>query len=114
MATAIGSGSGTSPISIPSAHLQGQGAASDSLASSLSNNNGETNEGILIQEVEVEVDTVDGEEGNAVGHVDSLAGDESSKRSLRDKLRRTLSKKQANAGEWRPWMSLLNESTNFF
>lgn len=50
-------------------------------------------EGILVPEPEVEVEIV---QGNAVGHVDGVAGavgDEEAKKSLRDQLRRTLSQK---------------------
>jgi hypothetical protein len=88
----------TSPIAIPSAPPTNQ--ASESLASSLSN--ADVNEGILIQDVEVEVDTTDGEGGSAVGQLDSMATDEDSKRSLRDKLRETLSKRHQSPSEFRP------------
>ncbi|KAH9850115.1 trafficking protein Mon1-domain-containing protein [Lenzites betulinus] len=53
-------------------------------------------EGILIQEPDADVDTIDGEQGNATGLVDSNANDEDSKKTLRDQLRRTLSKKESN------------------
>ncbi|KAI0823924.1 trafficking protein Mon1-domain-containing protein [Trametes gibbosa] len=52
-------------------------------------------EGILVQEPDVEVDTIDGEQGNATGLMDSPANDEDSKKNLRDQLRRTLSKKES-------------------
>ena len=56
-------------------------------------------EGILVQEAEADVDTVDDDdEGNAVGYI---AADPESKQNLRDQLRRTLSKRQSNAGELR-------------
>jgi hypothetical protein len=63
----------------------------DSSASSVDNV-----EGILVQENDVDVDTIDDEEGNAVGYI---AADPESKQNLRDQLRRTLSKRQSNAGE---------------
>lgn len=56
-------------------------------------------EGILIREPDAEVDTIDGEQGNASGLVDSRAGDEDSKKNLRDQLRRTLSKKESFTGK---------------
>lgn len=56
-------------------------------------------EGILIREPDAEVDTIDGEQGNASGLVDSRAGDENSKKNLRDQLRRTLSKKESFTGK---------------
>ncbi|KAI0354891.1 DUF254-domain-containing protein [Trametes cingulata] len=52
-------------------------------------------EGILIQEPDAEVEIIDGDQGNASGLVESRAGDEESKRNLRDQLRRTLSKKES-------------------
>jgi vacuolar fusion protein MON1 len=63
----------------------------DSSASSVDNV-----EGILVQEADTDVDTVDDEEGNAVGYI---AADPESKQNLRDQLRRTLSKRQSNTGE---------------
>jgi hypothetical protein len=63
----------------------------NSSASSVSNL--DTSEGILIQETEVEVDT---NEEEALGSIDHPAGDDASKKTLRDKLRRTLSE---NSGE---------------
>ncbi|KAH9891571.1 trafficking protein Mon1-domain-containing protein [Cubamyces lactineus] len=52
-------------------------------------------EGILVKEPDVEVETIDGEQGNASGSLDSCARDEESKKHLRDQLRRTLSKKES-------------------
>lgn len=54
-------------------------------------------DGILVQGVDAEVDTVDGDDGNAIGYV---VADEGSKKNLRDQLRQTLSKRQPNAGEY--------------
>jgi hypothetical protein len=45
--------------------------------------------GILVQEVDAEVDTIDGEEGNASGRIQNPNG-EDSKKLLRESLRRTL------------------------
>jgi vacuolar fusion protein MON1 len=55
-------------------------------------------EGILVQEADADVDTIDDEDGNAVGYI---TADPGSKQNLRDQLRRTLSKPQSNAGELR-------------
>ena len=55
-------------------------------------------EGILVQEPDAEVDIIGGEQGNASGIVESRAGNEESKKSLRDQLRRTLSKKESFTG----------------
>ncbi|TBU27209.1 trafficking protein Mon1-domain-containing protein [Dichomitus squalens] len=53
-------------------------------------------EGVIFQEPDVEVDLIDGEQGSAAGMVESRAGNEESKRNLRDQLRRTLSKKESS------------------
>lgn len=55
-------------------------------------------EGILVQEPDAEVDIISGEQGNADGLVESSAGNEESKKNLRDQLRRTLSKKESFTG----------------
>lgn len=55
-------------------------------------------EGILIQEPDAEVDLVDGEQGNASGIVESRAGNEESKKNLREQLRRTLNRKESLPG----------------
>nr|AHC00625.1 sand family protein [Ganoderma lucidum] len=52
-------------------------------------------EGILVQEQDTDVDIMDGEQGSATGLVESPAGNEDSKKSLREQLRRTLSKKES-------------------
>ncbi|KAM5533422.1 hypothetical protein V8D89_012860 [Ganoderma adspersum] len=52
-------------------------------------------EGILVQEQDADVDIIDGEQGSAAGLVQSPAGNEASKKSLREQLRRTLSKKES-------------------
>ena len=54
-------------------------------------------EGILVQEPDADLDTVDDEDGNAVGYI----ADPGSKQNLRDQLRRTLSKRPSNAGQLR-------------
>ena len=51
-----------------------------------------------MQEPDAEVDIIDGEQGNASGLVEFRAGNEESKKNLRDQLRRTLSKKESFAG----------------
>ncbi|KAK7690019.1 hypothetical protein QCA50_006663 [Cerrena zonata] len=60
--------------------------------------NSERAEGILIQEPEVEVETIDGERGTVSGHMESSASDEDTKRNLREHLRRTLTE-QEGSGE---------------
>lgn len=55
-------------------------------------------EGILVQDTDADVDVIDGEEGNATGVVESHAGNEESKKNLREQLRRTLSKKESFGG----------------
>lgn len=69
--------------------------ALDSTASSVVNL--DLNEGILIQDVDAETDTADGEEINVMGIVHST--DEASKKSLRDQLRRTLSNRPSRLGK---------------
>ncbi|KAI0781961.1 trafficking protein Mon1-domain-containing protein [Abortiporus biennis] len=61
-------------------------------SSSSSTTNPESMEGILVQDPDAEVDTVDGEEGTATGRVENIS-DEEAKRNLRDHLRRTLSER---------------------
>ena len=56
-------------------------------------------EGILFQEPDAEFDIIDGEQGSAAGLVESQAGNEESKKNLRDQLRRTLSKKESFTGK---------------
>ena len=50
-------------------------------------------DGILVHDVDAEVDTTTSEETTAVGLINDIA-DEESRKSLRDQLRRTLSKKE--------------------
>lgn len=52
-------------------------------------------EGILVPDADAEVDVIDGEVGTAVGRSGSNAGDEASKKALRDQLRHTLSKRES-------------------
>ena len=56
-------------------------------------------EGILIQEPEVEVETIDGERGTVSGHMESNAPEEEAKRNLREHLRRTLTDQEGSGGE---------------
>ena len=53
----------------------------------------------MLQEPDADVDVIDGEQGIASGLVESRAGNEESKKNLRDQLRRTLSKKESFTGE---------------
>jgi len=50
-------------------------------------------DGILVHDVDAEVETTTSDETTAVGQIDDIA-DEESRKSLRDQLRRTLSKKE--------------------
>lgn len=50
-------------------------------------------DGILVHDVDAEVETTASEETTAIGQIDDVA-DEVSRKSLRDQLRRTLSKKE--------------------
>ncbi|KAI0039675.1 DUF254-domain-containing protein [Auriscalpium vulgare] len=52
-------------------------------------------EAILVLDADVEVEPIDGEAGNAIGRAAASAGDDASKKALRDQLRRTLSKKES-------------------
>ena len=88
--------------SIPSRQPHGTASASQSphiqpatgLESSASSVvNLDISDGILVHDVDAEVETMTSEEITAVGQVDDIAGEESRK-SLRDHLRRTLSKKE--------------------
>lgn len=72
----------------------------DSSASSVANL--DLNEGILIQDIDAEVDTISSEEGTAIGQIDATSGDDQSKQSLRDQLRRTLSHRPSKPGV-SPW-----------
>ncbi|KAL0961249.1 hypothetical protein HGRIS_006211 [Hohenbuehelia grisea] len=68
----------------------------DSSASSVANL--DLSEGILVQDVDAEADTAESDEVTVMGSVETTAGEEDSKRSLRDQLRKTLNQKQP-AGE---------------
>ncbi|KAF7314479.1 hypothetical protein MKEN_00920900 [Mycena kentingensis (nom. inval.)] len=81
--------SGTTAEAIPPVPTPPQPQSTlDSTASSVVNL--DLNEGILIQDVDADTDTVDGEE---ITGILSASTDEASKKSLRDQLRRTLSHK---------------------
>ena len=81
----------SSPTQVPPLPIQPSNHELDSSASSVVDA-----DGILIQGVDAEVDTVEGDDGNAVGYV---AAGEGSKKNLRDQLRQTLNKRQPSAGE---------------
>jgi hypothetical protein len=55
-------------------------------------------EGILVPEADAEVGLVDADPGNVYASASSPAGDEASKKALRDHLRRTLNKKDSYTG----------------
>lgn len=59
-------------------------------------------EGILVPEADAEVGLADTEAGNAYVSVSTPAGDEASKKALRDHLRRTLNKKDSYPGACHP------------
>lgn len=52
--------------------------------------NVEPAEGILVQEPEAEIDTVDGSQGTASGHFESSISDEEARKNLRDHLRKAI------------------------
>lgn len=55
-------------------------------------------EGILIQDLDAEVEPIDTDEGIAIGHLDTSARTEDSKKSLRDQLRKTLTQRSVRQG----------------
>lgn len=82
------SGSPPNPDRLP----EGEGLPSPAM-------NPESTDGILIQEPDVEVETIDGERGTVSGHMESNASDEEAKRNLREHLRRTLTDQEGSGGE---------------
>lgn len=64
----------------------------DSSASSVVNM--DMTEGILIQDMDAEVDTVYGEEMNATGQIDEISNEDGPKKILRDHLRKTLNERR--------------------
>ena len=76
------------------------GQPSDIISSSSSvlGINIEPGEGIILThsetDTESQIDVGDGEDGFAVGHIESAVGDEEARRNLREQLRRTLSQRQ--------------------
>lgn len=89
------SGSSTIPP-VPSLPHQTVNSVLDSSASSVANL--DLNDGILIQDLDADVEPVESEDV-ALGQVDARAGDEDSKKSLRDQLRKTLSQRPSKLGE---------------
>ena len=59
-------------------------------------------EGILIQDLGVDESVVGEEEVTATGEVSAGAGDDESKKTLRDQLRRTLTQRASSSGEVHP------------
>ncbi|KAH9922852.1 trafficking protein Mon1-domain-containing protein [Epithele typhae] len=85
-----GSSSTHTPGSVAPTAMEGGGSSSSPSGA----------EGIMIvQEPDADVDLVDGDEGSAAGIVESRAGNEESKKILREQLRRTLSKKESFQAE---------------
>ena len=87
--------SGLSPGGLPS-HTGEESSASSII-------NVDMSEGILVPEADAEVGLADTEAGNAYVSVSTPAGDEASKKALRDHLRRTLNKKDSYTGASHPW-----------
>ena len=69
----------------------------ESSASSVTNL--DLNEGILVHDIDPEVDTTHSEDTTAVGQIDDVA-DEESRKNLRDHLRRTLSVQREKSGQF--------------
>ena len=65
--------------------------------SSGSSDTPDTGSGILVQEPEADVDTIERDAGSTIVQPMSL-GDEESKKALRDSLRKTLNKKESIPG----------------
>lgn len=77
--------------SLSNLHAHGQSSAPSQPESSASSIIGvEPNEGILVQDVDTEAETIDSEDVVAVGQLDAFAGDAEAKKTLRDQLRKTL------------------------
>lgn len=97
-------------LSVPNFQLHGTMSASQSphiqpatdLESSASSViNLDISDGILVADVDAEVETAASEETTAVGQIDDVA-DEESRKSLRDQLRRTLSKREPTGSSLSP------------
>ena len=86
---------GLSPGGLPS-HTGEESSASSII-------NVDMGEGILVPEADAEVGLADTEVGNAYVSVSTPAGDEASKKALRDHLRRTLNKKDSYPGACHPY-----------
>jgi len=89
--------SGLSPGVATTSHHTGEESSASSII------NIDMGEGILVTEAEAEVGLVDTEPGNVYASASVPAGDEVSKRALRDQLRRTLSKRDSSTGTCRLW-----------
>jgi vacuolar fusion protein MON1 len=87
--------SGLSPGAATTSHHTGEESSASSII------NVDMGEGILVTETDAEVGLVDAEPGNVYASASASAGDEASKRALRDHLRRTLNKRDSSAGAGR-------------
>lgn len=85
------------PVAIPPLQAQPIIQVLESSASSLINV--DLNEGIMLQDADTDVDTAEGEDVTVMGHVETSAGDDDSKKMLRDQLRKTLSHRQSRSGQ---------------
>ncbi|KAH9969593.1 trafficking protein Mon1-domain-containing protein [Russula dissimulans] len=83
--------SGLSPGAATTSHHTGEESSASSII------NVDMGEGILVTETDAEVGLVDAEPGNVYASASASAGDEASKRALRDHLRRTLNKRDSSA-----------------
>lgn len=73
-----------------------QNQALDSSSSSVTNLD-LNSEGILLQDTDADVEVADSEE--VMGRVETSAGEEASKKTLRDQLRKTLSQRRSRPGK---------------
>ncbi|KAJ8509306.1 hypothetical protein ONZ45_g8521 [Pleurotus djamor] len=72
------------------------------------------NEGILLQDADADVDAAEGDEVHVMGSLDTTAGSEDSKQSLREQLRKTLNHKQPiqDLPSPRPKMDTISHATS--
>lgn len=77
---------GNSAVPTPLSSSPPQAASSSSSSTIYT----EPTRGVLIQEPDAEVDTIDGEQGTVTGHIESSIPDEEARKSLRDNLRKAI------------------------
>ena len=86
----------SSPLPAVPHHLTGS-PSNDVPSSASSIINFDMSDGILVPETDAEAE-MDRDQVSALGQMNSVAGDEESKKNLRAQLRKTLNKKQSNSG----------------